>query len=75
MVNTKVVSKLSPWFSCVELDEVFTIPVSHGEGRFICSSEEYKILSENGQIATQYVDDLNNPSYDINIIEWIILCD
>jgi len=65
MVNTKVVSKLSPWFSCVELDEVFTIPVSHGEGRFICSSEEYKILSENGQIATQYVDDLNNPSYDI----------
>ncbi|MFA5341418.1 MAG: phosphoribosylformylglycinamidine synthase subunit PurQ, partial [Clostridia bacterium] len=65
MVNTKVVSKLSPWFSCAKLDEVYTIPVSHGEGRFICTNDEYEKLAKNGQIATQYVDDNQKPSYDI----------
>jgi phosphoribosylformylglycinamidine synthase len=50
---------------CADLGEVYTIPVSHGEGRFICTKEEYLNLSKNGQIATQYTDDCNNPSYDI----------
>lgn len=65
MVNTKVVSKLSPWFSSVELGEEFTIPISHGEGRFIISEELKKKLIENGQIATQYVDFEGNASSDI----------
>ncbi len=56
MVNTKITSKMSPWFSKVELGEVFTIPVSHGEGRFVVSQEMYQELLKNGQIATQYVD-------------------
>ncbi len=65
MVRTKVVSKMSPWFSGVELGEEFTIPISHGEGRFIVSSELEKQLIENGQIATQYVDLNGNATYDI----------
>ena len=65
MVNTKVVSKLSPWFSKVELGEEFTIPISHGEGRFIISETLKKQLIENGQIATQYVDFDGNASNDI----------
>jgi len=65
MVNTKIISKLSPWFSCVNLNDIHTIPVSHGEGRFICTEQEYNLLSANGQIATQYVDDSGNPTYDI----------
>ena len=65
MVQTKVVSKLSPWFSGVELGEEFTIPISHGEGRFIVSKELEKKLIENGQIATQYVDLKGNATYDI----------
>lgn len=65
MVQTKVVSKLSPWFSEVELGEEFTIPISHGEGRFIVSEELEKQLIENGQIATQYVDFQGNSTYDI----------
>ncbi len=65
MVNTKVVSKLSPWFSGVELGEEFTIPISHGEGRFIISEKLKKQLIENGQIATQYVDFDGNASNDI----------
>ncbi len=65
MVETKVVSKLSPWFSEVDLGEQFTIPVSHGEGRFIVNEELKKQLIENGQIATQYVDFDGNATYDI----------
>lgn len=65
MVQTKVTSKMSPWFSKVELGEVFTIPVSHGEGRFVVSSQMYQELVQNGQIATQYVDFGGNASMDI----------
>lgn len=65
MVQTKVTSKLSPWFSKVELGDVFTIPISHGEGRFVVSEEMYKELEKNGQIATQYVDFNGNASMDI----------
>ena len=65
MVETKVVSKLSPWFSKVELGEQFTIPISHGEGRFIVSEDLKKELIKNGQIATQYVDFDGNATYDI----------
>lgn len=65
MVQTKVTSKMSPWFSKVDLGEVFTIPVSHGEGRFVVSDKMYRQLAENGQIATQYVDFAGNASMDI----------
>ena len=66
MVRTKVVSKMSPWFSEVELGEEFTVPISHGEGRFIVSKELEEQLIANGQIATQYVDFDGNATYDID---------
>lgn len=65
MVNTKVVSKLSPWFNKVDLGEEFIIPISHGEGRFVANGETMKELIKNGQIATQYVDEKGNATYDI----------
>ncbi len=65
MVNTKVVSKLSPWFSKVSVGDEFIIPISHGEGKFVASEEVMKELIKNGQIATQYVDLNGNPTYDI----------
>jgi len=65
MVQTKVVSTLSPWFSGVELGEVHTVPISHGEGRFVASHEVIQTLMTKGQIATQYVDLHGNPSNDI----------
>ena len=55
-VYTKVVSNKSPWLSGVEPGEVFAIPASHGEGRFVADAEWIKKLFENGQVATQYVD-------------------
>lgn len=65
MVNTKVVSKLSPWFSKVSVGDEFIIPISHGEGKFVASEEVMKELIKNGQIATQYVDLEGKPTYDI----------
>ena len=66
LVTTKVVSKLSPWFSKVKLGEEFVIPISHGEGRFVANDEVMKDLIANGQVATQYVDFDGNATYDIN---------
>ena len=65
MVETKVVSKLSPWFANVELGDVYSIPASHGEGRFVASPAVIATLRENGQIASQYVDKNGQPTYDI----------
>jgi len=63
-VYTKVVSNRSPWLSCAELGGVYTIPASHGEGRFVASDEWLKKLYANGQVATQYVDVNGNPTMD-----------
>ena len=65
LVTTKVVSKLSPWFNKVQLGEEFVIPISHGEGRFVASEKVMKELIQNGQIATQYVDEKGNATYNI----------
>lgn len=65
MVRTKVVSTLSPWFNNISVGDVFTIPVSHGEGRFTASGLAVDNLIRNGQVATQYVNLDGYPSYDI----------
>ena len=65
LVTTKVVSKLSPWFSKVGLGEEFVIPISHGEGKFVASEKVMQDLIANGQVATQYVDMNGNATYDI----------
>ena len=65
MVNTRVISNLSPWFNNVKVGDVHTIAISHGEGRFVADAETVKKLQENGQIATQYVDADGRPSLDI----------
>ena len=66
LVTTKVVSKLSPWFSKVSLGEEFVIPISHGEGKFVASEEVMQELIANGQVSTQYVDEKGNATYNID---------
>ena len=65
MAYTRVTSVKSPWFANVNAGDVFAVPVSHGEGRFLADAETVKQLAQNGQIATQYVDLNGNPSADI----------
>ncbi|SFO61304.1 phosphoribosylformylglycinamidine synthase [Pseudobutyrivibrio sp. JW11] len=61
---TKVVSNKSPWLAGAQLGETYCSPASHGEGRFVASEEWIKKLFENGQVATQYVDENGNPTMD-----------
>ena len=56
MVNTKVISTKSPWMCDVKAGEIYTVPISHGEGRFIASPQQVLEFNKTGQIATQYVD-------------------
>ncbi|MDP4118951.1 MAG: phosphoribosylformylglycinamidine synthase [Bacillota bacterium] len=66
IVRTRVASNKSPWLMATTPGEIYTVPVSHGEGRFIASDDIIKKLAENGQIATQYVDLNGNPTSDIH---------
>ena len=65
LVQTRVASNLSPWLMNTKPGEVYTVPISHGEGRFLASDELIQKLAANGQIATQYVDLAGNPTADI----------
>lgn len=56
LVRTRIASNNSPWLSGTKVGDIYTVPVSHGEGRFIASSELLSQLAQNGQIITQYVD-------------------
>lgn len=64
MVYTKVVTNKSPWLSGAELGGIYCNPASHGEGRFVANEEWIKRLFDNGQVATQYVDDKGCPTMD-----------
>jgi phosphoribosylformylglycinamidine synthase len=65
IVRTRVASVLSPWMSGVNVGDIISVPISHGEGRFVCP-EGFETLVANGQIATQYVDDSGAPTWDID---------
>ena len=67
MVRTKVVSNNSPWLCESELGGIYTVPISHGEGRFIASDNVIAELEKNGQIITQYVDMDGKPTNDIQL--------
>ena len=62
MVHTKVISTASPWLSACDTNSIYTVPISHGEGRFFATQEQLQELYVNGQVATQYVDPLGNNS-------------
>ena len=64
IVRTRIASNKSPWLSLMNVGDVVNVAISHGEGRFFATPELAKQLAENGQVATQYVDLLNNPTMD-----------
>ncbi len=64
-VRTRIASTMSPWFADCEPGDLHTVPVSHGEGKFIADTATIGQLAANGQIATQYCDADGNPSMDI----------
>ena len=65
LVRTRIASNKSPWLAATEVGDIYTVAISHGEGRFLASDELVKQLAANGQIATQYVDLDGNATSDI----------
>lgn len=64
MVDTRIASVKSPWVSSFKVGEIHTIPVSHGEGKFVVSKEMAEELFANGQVVTQYCDIKGEPTMD-----------
>ena len=67
LVRTHICSDLSPWLSQCDPDELYTVAISHGEGRFVANDEVLDQLRAGGQIATQYVDVAGMPSMDLDV--------
>ncbi|MBR7092962.1 MAG: phosphoribosylformylglycinamidine synthase, partial [Clostridia bacterium] len=64
MAYTRVVSAKSPWLNACKAGDLHTIPISHGEGRFMANEETMRQLIAGGQIATQYVTPDGQPAAD-----------
>ena len=65
LVRVRIASNKSPWLAATQVGDVYTVPISHGEGRFLASEADIRRMAENGQIATQYVDLDGRPTDDI----------
>ncbi len=65
IVRTRIASNMSPWLSKAKVGDVYNVPISHGEGRFLATDELIASLAANGQIATQYVDLSGKPTSNI----------
>ena len=65
-VTTRVASVNSPWMLKSQVGDLHAIPISHGEGKFVCPGGLLRELIAHGQVATQYVDAQGRPSMDIN---------
>ena len=64
-MRTRVAGNRSPWLQKTRVGEIYCVPVSHGEGRFLAEESVIRSLAENGQIATQYVDLDGNATMDV----------
>ncbi len=65
IVRTRIASNKSPWLSLMNVGDIVSVPISHGEGKFLASPELIARLAENGQIATQYVDAAGMATSDV----------
>jgi len=76
MVNIRVASNLSPWLNGCRVGDVYSVPVSHGEGKIVAPQTELEGMLACGQIATQYVDLCGTPTmvspYNPNGSMWAI---
>ena len=66
IVRTRVASNKSPWLALTNVGDVYNVPISHGEGKFLASETLIRQLAANGQIATQYVDLEGNATADVH---------
>ena len=65
LVRTRIASNKSPWLADAQVGDIYTVAISHGEGKFIASPEVIEKLVQNGQIFSQYVDLDGKATFDI----------
>ncbi len=65
IVRTRIASNMSPWLADMNVGDIVSVPISHGEGKFIANDKVIYELIKNGQVATQYVDLSGNATSDI----------
>ena len=65
IVRVRVETSASPWLRNVRAGEIYCVPISHGEGRFVAPEPVIRSLAENGQVITRYVDQNGWPTMDI----------
>lgn len=66
IVRTRIASNMSPWLANTNVGDIYNVPISHGEGRFLSDEKTIRELAAKGQIATQYVDFDGNATNDIH---------
>ncbi|MBO5936579.1 MAG: phosphoribosylformylglycinamidine synthase subunit PurQ, partial [Clostridia bacterium] len=66
IVRTRIASNMSPWIADTNVGDIYNVPISHGEGRFLSDEKTILELAKNGQIATQYVDFSGEATNDIH---------
>ena len=66
IVRTRIASNKSPWLADTNVGDIYNVPISHGEGRFLADEKTILELAKNGQIATQYVDFSGEATNDIH---------
>ena len=79
IVRVKIITNNSPWLRMTELGKIYSVAISHGEGRFKCGEKILRELFTNSQVAAQYVnldgeismDELYNPNGSIAGIECV----
>ena len=57
MAYTRVTSTKSPWLAGTQAGDMFAVPISHGEGRFVADEATLRRLAENGQIVVAMIDE------------------
>lgn len=65
IVRVRVATEKSPWLTNVKAGDIFSVPISHGEGRILAADQLVQDLAAKGQILTQYVDENGLPTNDI----------
>ena len=65
IVRTRIASNMSPWLSGMNVGDIVSVPISHGEGKFMANDKVIAELIKKGQVATQYVDLNGNATSDI----------
>ncbi len=66
IVRTRIASNMSPWLAECNVGDVYNVPISHGEGKFLATDDMIGQLIAGGQIATQYVNPDNEATYEID---------